>query len=215
MIKAVIFDMDGVIINSTELDYQAWKQLFADYNLELSFDKYKSLLGMKGTEIIDKYIPSVDKKDLLAVQNKKENYLIESIQEKGIKAINNVIPFIKLIKEKYPLAIATSAPRNKLDAVLKCLDITKYFKVIITADLVNKGKPNPEIFLKAAKELNFLPEECVVFEDAPKGVAAAKNGSMACIAITTTHDKEDLENADLIINDFSESDKIDGFLLTQ
>ena len=93
-----------------------------------------------------------------------------------------------------------------MNFIFKRINIKDFFNVIITADDTDKGKPNPEIFLKAAEKLNIAPADALVFEDAKYGVEAAKNGAMKCIAITSTNKKEKLHQADLIIDKYSDLD---------
>ena len=97
------------------------------------------------------------------------------------------------------LAIASAAIPFNIDFVLDNLHIRHYFKAIISADDVEKSKPNPETFLKAAKALGVKPEDCIVFEDAPKGVEAAKNSVMKCVALTTAHDEDGFKEHDNVL----------------
>ena len=117
-----------------------------------------------------------------------------------------LVDFLKEAKGNVGLAIATSASQVKVDGILDYLDFRAYFEVIITADQVANGKPDPGIFLKAAASLGVWSAECVVFEDAVNGVKAAKSGGMKCVAITTTHTREELTDAkaDMVIDSFSE-----------
>jgi len=204
MLKAIIFDMDDVILNSKRFDYPAWKRFFSDFGLNLTLETYKSFLGMKNAEIIKKHVPLIKENDVLSLQDKKELYFIELLKAEGASMTEGLTNFLDAVKDRYLLAIATSAPQIKVNEILKYLRLEKYFKIIITADQVSKGKPNPELFLKAAENLKINPRDCVVIEDAPNGVKAAKEGGMKCVAITTTHKREELKDADIIINRFSE-----------
>ena len=203
MIKAVIFDMDGVVADSTKCDFTAWRMIFSEFGSDLSFDTYKSFLGMKGIEIAKRYFPDISDDKAAGLQNKKEVYFIDCIEKEGLTATKGLVSFLDLIqKHNYHIALATAAIRDKAEAVLACLNLRSYFNVIVTSDDVSKGKPDPEMFLKAGTKLNAQPQECVVIEDAPNGVEAAKSGGMRCVAITTTHDNAELKEADLIIDSF-------------
>jgi beta-phosphoglucomutase len=116
-----------------------------------------------------------------------------------------VIKIIKELKsEDFKLAIGSSGPPENVDLLLDHLKIKAYFDVIITAAEVKKGKPEPDVFLIAAKILNINPKNCLVIEDAPVGIEAANRAGMISLALTTTHNKEELDGAKLIINDFTE-----------
>ncbi|MFH0869887.1 MAG: HAD family phosphatase [archaeon] len=206
MLKAMIFDMDDVIINSIKIEFPAWERLFSDFGQKLDLKVYKSFLGMKSVELIKRFIPVVKDEELSSLANRKEIYFIELLKKEGISMTPGVIDFLDSVKGRYGLAIATAAPDMKLNEILELIHLKRYFKVIITADHIAKGKPDPEIFLKAAERLKVSPRDCVVFEDAPNCVRAAKAGGMKCVAITTTHTKGELKEADLVIDSFSDID---------
>jgi HAD superfamily hydrolase (TIGR01509 family) len=160
---------------------------------------------MKGEEIIGKNInPNIPTEEALEIVNRKEKYFIEEIRKnrpqptKGLKKL-----LATLSRTNYKIGLGTSAPSYKTKIVLETLGIKEFFNSIVTAEEVRQGKPNPEIYLKVAKKLNVKPKECIVIEDAPKGIEAAKNAGMKCIAIPTTHKKAELKNADKIINSFN------------
>ncbi len=203
----MIFDMDGTVIDSNEKDFQAWKQMFKEHNIIFNYDEYKQLLGAKATEIIDRYLAlaEVEKNEFV---KKREKIFYKLSEENGL----NTMPFIEdILKTAKALnlktAIATGARREKLDYALKRTKLNGYFDVIVTADDVINGKPNPEVFLKAIEKLGVSPEDAVIWEDAELGVMAAKNANIKCIAITTTNgSKSGLENADITIDSYEDLD---------
>ena len=135
----------------------------------------------------------------------KEEYFIENIINNKINPIKGVKKLMNDLKQAgFKIGLGTSAPIYKAFPVLENLGINDFFDATITDEEVSNGKPDPEVFLKAAKKLDIKPEDCVVIEDAPNGIDAAKNGGMKCIGITTTHKKEALKKADIIINSFDE-----------
>lgn len=202
MIKALIFDLDGVVIDSADIDFKSWKMLFKDHELDLTYQDYKNFIGMKGTEIVKKYIKNADNKILLELQNKKEAYFIQLAKEHGLEPTEGLREFLDSVKNTYDIGLVTAATKMKAVNVLEMLGISNYFSVIVTSDDVDKGKPDPEGFVKAAELLSYKPKECVIFEDGVNGVRAAKNANMKCISITTTHTKEELSEADLVIDSF-------------
>ncbi|MCK9446689.1 HAD family phosphatase [bacterium] len=206
MIKGIIFDMDGVITDNKEQDFTAWKRVFADFDLDLTFEGYKAFTGMKGEEIVCKYIKlDANTDEATMLTRRKEEYFIEEIKKIKIEPTAGIIRFLNDLKENnIKMAIGTAAMEFKTNAILEELGLKSFFEIIVSAEKVKKGKPDPETYLKAAEELNLKPEECMVIEDAPNGIAAAKNGGIRCIAIASTHDKSELTQADMIIDSFDE-----------
>lgn len=206
-IKAMIFDMDGTVVDSNKLDFDAWNKAFKEYEITLEYNDYIKLLGATSEEIIRKYLDLEDQDISKFIEN-KASYFKKNVKEKGLYPMAHIEKLLDQIKkENLQIALATGAQREKLDYMFEMIDLGKYFDVIVTADDVENGKPNPEVFLKAAEKLNVAPSEVIVWEDAEKGVEAAKNGNLYCIAITTTNGgKKGLEKADLIIDSFENID---------
>ena len=198
--------MDGVISDNGKQDFTAWQRVFTDFGLELTIDLYKSFTGMKGEEVVVKYIkPDADSAEATDLTRRKENYFIEEIKKDKLEPTKGVEKFLKALKEKnIKMGIGTAAMEFKAYAILEELGFKNFFEVLVSAERVKKGKPNPETYLKVAEELNLKPEECVVIEDAPNGIEAAKNGGIKCIAITTTHERAELGQADMIIDSFDD-----------
>ncbi|MBI2431003.1 MAG: HAD family phosphatase [Candidatus Levybacteria bacterium] len=208
MIKAVIFDMDGTIVDTTKThDYPTWKQVIEEHGGSLSFDTFRSILGKKADELLHDLAPHLTPKQIQQTAQKKDMLFSKSLKEKGLKITSGFGELLKRLKDTgYKVALATGARKSKVEIILKHVPLHKYFPVIITADDVERGKPHPELFLKAAKKLDVKPQECLVIEDANNGIQAAKNADMKCIAITTTHKRGELKNADRIIDSFDELD---------
>lgn len=206
MIKAVIFDMDGVVVESTGQDFSAWKKTFKEQGRRLTYDQYLSFLGKKGEEIVQQNInPRITKDEAAKIVKRKEQILLEDIRKNGIKPIKGAKQTIQFLRQNnFKIGLGTSAPIAKADVILESLGIKNLFDTYVVAEEVKRGKPHPEIYLKVAKKLNLNSKECLVIEDAPAGIAAAKNAGMKCIAITTTHKREDLLKADKIISLFKE-----------
>lgn len=205
MIKGVIFDMDGVLTDNKEQDFTAWKRVFADFSLDLNFEGYKSFTGMKGEAIVLKYIKSEAGEEATMLTRRKEEYFIEEIKKTKIEPMKGVVRLLNdLKKNNIKMGIGTAAMEFKAYAILEELGIKDFFEVLVSAEKVKKGKPDPETYLKVAEYLNLKPEECIVIEDAPNGIEAAKNGGIKCVAITSTHKEFELQHADKIIDFFDE-----------
>jgi beta-phosphoglucomutase family hydrolase len=208
--KAVIFDMDGTLIESTNADFLAWQKVFSDYNKVLTFQDYSPMLGKRSYAVVKDLLKIKDEKEQAKALSNKSKYFSRVIDEKGIESIPYSVDFLKQIKALgIPLALATSSRREKTKMVLGRLDLLSYFKVIMTAEDVLNGKPFPDVFLKAASMLKVPPENCIVFEDAVSGVKAAKSASMKCVALSSNHTSHLLNEADMVIESYKGLDFID------
>jgi beta-phosphoglucomutase len=206
MIKAFIFDMDGTIIDSTQMDYDAWQKVMLEYDAEISYEDYIARLGAKSSEIAKEYL-DVDEDEIDKLITRREGYFKEMVEQKGIKFIPQVEQILQEIRNAHlKTALATGANREKLKFMFGKLPLEQYFDVFVTADDVDTGKPDPEIFLQAAQKLGVDPNQCVVMEDASNGVEAARSGGMRCIAITTTRGADQLQGADLILEGYHQFD---------
>lgn len=201
---AVIFDMDGTLIATTEADYLAWKRLFEDHGIELTFEKYYPLLGRKSADVVQ-HILGIKGHDAEAEMHKKMVYFEEIARAKGIEILPHVEPFLqRLLEREIPMALATSSRKMKMKLMMEMSGLKKYFSVFVTGDQVEEGKPDPAMFLLAAEKLGIPPSDCIVVEDAIHGVTAANAAGMKSIAVLNTHEPHELGHADLLINDFSE-----------
>ncbi|MBU1975068.1 MAG: HAD family phosphatase [Nanoarchaeota archaeon] len=205
---AVIFDMDGVMIDNNKYHKKSWKAFCKKYGFDLSDDNLKKHVYGKINSEIHNYLFG---KEISAVQSseytQEKEKIYRDLFENDIKPVNGLLDFLEqLHQHKILRAIATSAPPVNVEWVIEKIGIGKYFTVIVDDTMVNKGKPNPEVFLKASRALKVDPSLCVVFEDSLSGVDAAINAGMKVIAITTTHTKDELSKADLVIDDFTEVD---------
>ncbi len=202
--KAVIFDMDGTLVNSTEADFLAWKKLFSSYRKNLSFNEYIPMMGIRSAEIVQQFLPVMSEEELQESLAKKLIYFKEIVSEKGIDTIPYARDFVSSLKNAgFPVALATSSRRAKMEMVMRKLNMLQLFDVVITGEDVKNGKPAPEIFLKTAEKLSVSPKDCLVFEDAINGVRSAKNASMKCVVVSTSSSAELKKEADLVIADFN------------
>ena len=148
--KAIIFDMDDVILPSSQFDYPAWQRLFSDFGQRLTTEIYKSFLGMKGTEIIRKFIPSAKDDNLSKLQDRKELYFIDLLKEKGVKMTTGLSDLLDEIKNNFKLGVATSAPKIKVNAILLYLNLQDYFSIII--------RPAPQAKSLVVRRINAIIE---------------------------------------------------------
>jgi len=201
---AVIFDMDGVIIDSNPPHKIALRQFCEQYGYKLSDEELiNKIYGRTNKEwIATLFEKPLTTSELRAYGEEKEK-LFRDIYKEDIKEVAGFEAFLKnLDTNKIPKAIGTSAPRSNVDFILDELDLKKYFNIILDESNVNHGKPNPEIYLKVAAKLNFSPQQCIVFEDSLSGVASAQSAGCKVVGVTTTHTREELKHTDHVIDDF-------------
>lgn len=203
--KAFLFDLNGTIIDDMHYHAKAWHQILTnDLGADLTWDEVKVQMYGKNREVLNRIFGedhfSDEKADKLSVE--KEKYYQEAYKP-HLELIKGLRDFLaKADAQNIKMAIASAAITDNIDFIVDNLDIRHYFDAFVSADDVENSKPDPETFLKAAEKLHIKPEDCIVFEDAPKGVEAAQNAGMRCIVITTAHPKED----------FSQYDNVVGFI---
>jgi HAD superfamily hydrolase (TIGR01509 family) len=206
MVKAVIFDMDGVIIDSEPFHWDVNKIIFKDLGIDVSFTEYQNYIGVSNTnmwtDLKNRHSLPQTVKQLVAMQVSGN---IEFMKREQFEPINGGVALIQDL-EKYGIAIAlaSSSPYNVINIVLDKFGIKSYFSAIVSGEDFLKGKPAPDIFIKAAELLNVSPKDCVVIEDATHGVAAAKAAGMKCIGFANKNSgNQDLTKADLIVTSMS------------
>jgi beta-phosphoglucomutase family hydrolase len=208
MMKAVIFDLDGVIAETEHIHIQAEKQAMLKYGVKISEDELHQYTGTTAkqmfTELIRKYKlnTTFDK-----IFKEKEKILFKLL-EKDVQPTKGVIELLCELKQmKLKLGIASSSHKRLINYILRRLEIRHLFDSVIGAEDITHSKPNPEIFLMCAKTLNANPVECLVVEDAKLGVEAAKTAEMKCLGYRNpSSGKQDLSKADLITDDLSKLD---------
>ncbi len=208
MLRAVIFDMDGVLIDSLELHYLGWKKMLEEDNISITADDFSRVFGKTGNDILKGFYANAKKSlDEGKVKDKIDckNLFYREIAEKMLKPSKGSVELLNELKSSgIKAAIGTSAPRKNVEFYFKKTGLGKQFDGNICADDITKGKPDPEVFLKAAALLKEKPENCVVIEDALHGIEAAKRGGMKAVAVASTNPKEELMHADLVVHDLSE-----------
>jgi beta-phosphoglucomutase len=199
---AFIFDMDGVIVDSNPTHKIALKQFCKAHGYDLSEnDLREKIYGRTNRDWLLNLFGDLDEATIQRYAEEKEA-LFRSLYT-DIKPVKGLIAFLEnLDKHKISRAIATSAPRANVDFTLEKTNTGKYFKTILDDSFVTEGKPNPQIYLKSAKALGFDPANCIVLEDSLSGVKAGKRAGCKVVGITTTHTREELEETDLLIDDF-------------
>ncbi|MBN1621206.1 MAG: beta-phosphoglucomutase family hydrolase [Endomicrobiales bacterium] len=204
MLKACIFDLDGVIVDTVPLHFKAWKRMFNEYGKKFEFEDYKEKVDgiprMKGARAI---LTDISDEELEKASQKKQGYYLESLDSSEIPIFQTTLKLIDEIK-KDGLKLAVVSSSKNCPYILDKIGLTPIVDVIISGLDLKKGKPDPEIFLSAAERLGVKPSESIVFEDALLGVEAAKNGNIFCIGIDRHNDPDTLKKADYIVKDLGE-----------
>jgi len=197
--------MDGVLADTGPIHFESWVKMTREIGVEFTREMFEHTFGQQSPSITRKLVgPEVDEDLVEKWARLKESYYQEMVREK-LTPLPGVLRIIKDLKSNgFKLAIGSSGPPENVELLLSQLKIKSYFDVIITAADVKNGKPEPDVFLIVAKTLNINPKNCVVIEDAPVGIEAAKRAGMISIALKTTHKKEELFGACIIIKDLSE-----------
>ncbi|PIU23158.1 MAG: phosphatase [Chloroflexi bacterium CG08_land_8_20_14_0_20_45_12] len=205
MVKAVIFDMDGILIDSLPIHMKIWGIIEKELGFKIRPEEGVKFNGMSLREMItylkkNHDIPATsDEIYEMKMRLQKEMFWDEVTLFKGVEDLLK-----ELNTSGIRCAVATSSERYFMDMVVDKFDIRGYFSGFVSCDDVKKAKPEPEIFLLAAKRSGTKPKECVVIEDAPNGITAAKKAGMKSIAVMTTHTEDALHDADLIVNSIDE-----------
>lgn len=205
MLEGVIFDLDGVIVDSHPAHKRAWKTFFRSIGKEVSdHDLGFVLEGRKREDILRHFLGDLSEEQVRHYGAKKEALFRDSVQE--LKTIHGLPDFLEQLESAgLPFALASSASRSRAEYMLAGLGLRPRFRVIITGDDVSKGKPDPAIFRLAANGLGMSPERLLVCEDAVSGVEAAKTAGMKCLAIAANGRGPLLKKAgaDMVVPDFS------------
>jgi beta-phosphoglucomutase len=202
--RAILFDFDGVLVQSMEDHYAGWKKALEKYGIDMTPEELYMMegQGVKGvaSEITRKYNLSIDEtRDI--IENKQKYY--ERI--KKIRFYPNLLDVLNWAKEKnLKMAVVTGGNRSRVLDALENFGLSSYFDAIITSDDVSETKPSPYPYLQAANLLEIEPRDCIVVENAPLGIRSGKSAGMKVVGVTTTLNPFYLKEADVVVMDFNE-----------
>ena len=202
MIRAVIFDMDGVLLDNMPLHVKAWIDYCEDQGLNLpEEDILHNCIGRKTEDFIEDVLGITDPNEQDRLKSEK-NRIYFSLAKGTIKPLPGLVPFLALLKEQgIKIVLGSAGAKEIVDFNLKELGIAGYFDHLVWSEMVSKGKPDPEVYLLAADLAGADPEDCVVFEDAKAGVEAATAAGMRCIGVATSY--SDLDGVMKLVDDFT------------
>lgn len=197
--KAFLFDLNGTMIDDMEYHVKAWHRIFNSLGAYITMEEMKSQSYGKNPEVIERVMPqhfTDEEKRTMSIEKEKQ---YQQEFRPHLKLISGLDTFLKKTADAgIKMAIGSAAITMNIDFVLDGLNIRHYFDVIVSADDVAKSKPDPETYLMCAKKLNIAPEDCLVFEDVPKGTESALRAGMNCVVITTMHSEDEFNPANVL-----------------
>jgi beta-phosphoglucomutase-like phosphatase (HAD superfamily) len=201
--RAAVFDLDGTLVDSETRSHESWRHVFRSRGIAADDSLIRAFVGRRGVDVHDllrERVPGHDPAELMAASSAH----FHGPDQPPLGPLAGAVELVRLIGAAgVPLALVTSAGRRYAQQNLDELGIRALFSVVLTAEDVTVGKPDPEGYRAAARGLGVPPAACVVFEDAPAGIAAAKAAGMYCVAVATSHPPGDLAAADQVVPDLT------------
>ena len=201
--RAVLWDLDGTMIDSSELHWQSWREVLDAEGLRLTRAQFAATFGQRNDEILRGYFGAdFSDAEVARVGEAKEIAYRQLVRERGVELLPGVRRWLDALRsDGWLQALASSAPRANLEAIVSALRLGAYFAAVVSAEDVTRGKPDPQVFLAAAAKLKAEPTACVVVEDAPAGTEAARRAGMRVVGVLTSHDEL---SADLVVRTLEE-----------
>ena len=212
MVKAVIFDMDGVIAHTNPYHAKSFNEFFAKHQIFPTEEEFKGHMYGKNNGYILSYFfnREITGEELKRLEAEKES-MFREVYAKHVKPLPGLLSFLNdLARKGIKMAVATSAPRANLDLIIDKLQIRDYFESLLSEENVKTHKPSPEVYLQSAENLGFPASRCLVFEDSFSGASAGLNAGMKVAGVLTSHTEEELPECDFYIEDFLD-EKIKNF----
>ncbi len=218
MLRALIFDFNGIIVDDEPIHFELFKRVLAEEGIGLTeTDYYARYLGFDDrgafATAYREHGQSLDEHLLARLIGRKAAYYQNEIRN-NVRIFPGVEKLVAALAAKFPLAVASGALRHEIETILSTAGLLKYFGVIISAEDVNEGKPEPEVFLKALAHLNawvddghpIVAAECLVIEDSKEGIRGARRAGMKCLAVTNSHPPALLSEATAVVKSLAEID---------
>lgn len=205
MTKALLWDMDGVLVDTGEAHFSAWKALFAKHSWSITREEFEETFGMSNIpilkELLEEELPESRLRDLAA---EKETRFREMIDQ-HVHLLPGVQKWLHWARERgYRQVVASSGEMSNIVAILATFGLGNYFDTVVSGAFLPHSKPDPAIFLQAAASVGVAPQDSLVLEDGVVGVEAAHRAGIKCVAVTTTHSAKELSQADVVIDDLEE-----------
>ena len=203
--RAVLWDMDGTLIDSEEFHWIAWRTTMANEGITITREQFLASFGQRNDSIIPQWLGAAATPERIEkIANAKEELYRHLIRRDGVSPLPGVATWLhRLHRDGWLQVIASAAPRANIDAVLEALSATHIFQGIVSAEDVRRGKPDPEVYLTAASKVGVSPQNCIVVEDAAAGIEGARRAGMRSIGVT--HDGNHLQ-ADVVVESLDQLD---------
>jgi len=203
-IQAIIWDLDGVIIDSADEHRRAWQRLAREEGIVMTDADFWATFGKRNDDIFASLWGNLPPEQVKALSDRKEMYFRELIQDSAAPLPGAIELMRELHNAGFAQALASSTPVENIQLISDVLGLKRYLSILVSGETVARGKPAPDIFLKASQELHIDPTACLVIEDAVAGVEAAHAAGMRCIAVAGNRDLPGLHKADLLVKDLTE-----------
>jgi beta-phosphoglucomutase len=210
--RALIFDMDGTIVDNMRYHEAAWGRLLAEHGLPFDADEFfRRTAGMASSEILAPLFPEADAARIDALGHDEELYYREAYGP-HVTPLPGLLPLIaRATSHGVPIAVASAAPPGNIDLVLDTLELRPFLRTIVAPSQGYRGKPHPDLFLAAAERMGVAAGDCIVFEDAPNGVEAARRAGMRAVALLTMIEADSFARFDNLVasaKDFTAFDRL-------
>lgn len=212
--KGAIFDLDGVVVSTVSLHFNAWKKMFAEFGKEFTMKDYEAKVdGIPRMDGARNILTELSQEELEKAATKKQGYFSDFLKKEKVVVYDTTVRLMKELR-KNGIKIAVISSSKNCPDILRKASLYPLIDIEINGKMIVRGKPDPWIFQEAAKRLNLKYEECIVFEDAVLGVEAGKRADMFTIGIDRRNAPERLKKADLVVKDLGEVDykKLSSFL---
>jgi HAD superfamily hydrolase (TIGR01509 family) len=185
MTGAVLWDMDGTLVDSEEFHWLAWRETMAAEGIPIAREQFLVTFGQRNDSILPRWLgAAATTSEIQRISDAKESLYRKLVRERGLAPLPGAADWVRrLHQENWRQAIASSAPLANLDVMLEAIELAGCFQAIVSAEDVTRGKPDPQVFITAASRLKTLPSRCVVVEDAAAGVEAARRAGMRTIGV--------------------------------
>ncbi|UCH86523.1 MAG: HAD family phosphatase [Dehalococcoidia bacterium] len=205
MTKAILWDLDGVLVDTAPFHFQAWQELFRSLGKGFAEGDFRRTFGLRNDAILADILGELTPAEIERLAQRKEELYREKMEGR-VTAIPGAMGLLRRLQQRgRKSAIVSSTTRENVRVVLGSLGLESAFEAVVAEEDAPKGKPDPQGFLVAAEKLGVAGGECVVIEDAPGGVEAAKRAGMRCIGVTTSRAREALTAADLVVDSLEEA----------
>jgi len=186
MNRAVLWDMDGTLVDSAEYHWQAWRDTMSREGFPITYEQFRATFGQRNDSILRQWLGEKATSELIQrIGDAKEALYRQHVRQQGISTLPGALEWIHLLHgQGWLQAIASAAPRANIETIVDVLHASECFEAIVSAEDVHRGKPDPEVFLMAATKVGVAPEHCIVVEDAQHGVEAARAAGMKSIGVS-------------------------------